>query len=66
VQPNSNNNTQEQQPQKDKTKYFSVKAKSILEKEISIDELAEPYIIIESRKQNIGEIGYMSLLSWRD
>lgn len=49
MQPNSNN-TQEQQPQKDKTKYFSVKAKSILEKEISINELAEPYIIIESRK----------------
>jgi hypothetical protein len=53
----SNNNTREQS--QNKTKYFTIQAKSILDKEISIDDLAEPYVIIESRKENMGEIGYV-------
>lgn len=61
-----NNNTEEdgeeeieQQEQKRETKYFSINAKSILENRISLDELAEPYVIITSRLNNIGEIGYV-------
>src|SRR5215203_4934398 len=59
-----NNNTQEeeeleQQEQKRETKYFSINTKSILENRISLDELAEPYVIISSRLNNIGEIGYV-------
>jgi hypothetical protein len=62
-QPQQPNNVQEeeieQQEQKKETKYFTIKAKSILENKISLDELAEPYVIIMSRLNNIGEIGYV-------
>ena len=37
---NNKNNTREQS--QNKTEYFTIQAKSILEKKISIDELAEP------------------------
>ena len=60
-QPSSQPQPQEPgiQEQQNKTKYFTIKAKSILENKISMDDLAEPYVIIEARREDMGEIGYV-------
>ena len=52
----------EQQPQAQpptKKRYFAVKAESILKNEISIDQLAEPYALISSRRDKVGNIMYV-------
>jgi hypothetical protein len=42
-----------------KKRYFAVKAESILKNEISIDQLAEPYALISSRRDKVGNIMYV-------
>jgi hypothetical protein len=45
--------------QQKKVRYFAVKAESILKNEISIDELAEPYVLISTRREKVGNIMYI-------
>ena len=49
-----------------KVRYFAVKAESILKNEISIDALAEPYVLISARREKVGNIMYVvNLLAHR-
>jgi hypothetical protein len=53
------NKKEEAAGQQKKVRYFAVKAESILKNEISIDALAEPYVLISARREKLGNIMYV-------
>jgi hypothetical protein len=39
-------------------RYFAIKPESILKNQISLDALAEPYVLIHDKRHKMGEIMY--------
>lgn len=44
--------------QQTQMRYFAIKPDSILRNEISLDALAEPYVLIHDKRQKMGQIMY--------
>jgi hypothetical protein len=47
-----------QPPQQPQMKYFAIKPDAILRNEISVDALAEPYVLIQDKRQKMGQMMY--------